>query len=124
YSDGDEWHPDPCTTCKCLLGSTICDTEECREVDCKTNQYIPLGKCCPVCPGECHPPRAASLSPSYAPMSPEVPPEYPVITVPGPRGSPGDHGTPGRPGDRGVPGEPGGHGVPGTPGLPGPPGDV
>ncbi|EEC04134.1 collagen, putative, partial [Ixodes scapularis] len=61
YSDGDEWHPDPCTTCKCLLGSTICDTEECREVDCKTNQYIPLGKCCPVCPGKCQPPRAASL---------------------------------------------------------------
>lgn len=52
YENGEEFSPDACTSCKCVLGNTICDTEECPDVGCKTQKYIPLGKCCPICVGE------------------------------------------------------------------------
>lgn len=52
YEDGEEWSPDSCTTCKCLLGNTVCDTEECPKIICKTQKYVPLGKCCPICAEE------------------------------------------------------------------------
>lgn len=51
YENGEEWSPDACTSCKCVLGNTICDTEECPSIECKTQKYIPLGKCCPRCVG-------------------------------------------------------------------------
>ncbi|KAL3201215.1 hypothetical protein MRX96_012704 [Rhipicephalus microplus] len=51
YADGDEWQPDPCTTCKCLLGNSVCDSEQCPRLECR-DQYVPLGQCCPVCTGD------------------------------------------------------------------------
>ena len=49
YDDGEEWSPDSCTTCKCVVGNTVCHKEECPDIVCGTQKYIPVGKCCPVC---------------------------------------------------------------------------
>ncbi|GIX78130.1 collagen alpha-1(II) chain [Caerostris extrusa] len=49
YLDQEEWKPDSCTSCRCYLGNTVCDTEECPDLECRSQKYIPLGKCCPVC---------------------------------------------------------------------------
>ncbi|KFM66526.1 Collagen alpha-5(VI) chain, partial [Stegodyphus mimosarum] len=131
YVDQEEWKPDACTSCKCYLGNTVCDTEECPDLVCRTQKYVPLGKCCPVCadddavfgPEE-------TVSPRPAPDFPDrqVPavglPDYAVVPVVGPPGSEGEPGIPGTPGARGLPGQPGSHGAPGEPGPPGPPGHL
>ncbi|GIY82864.1 VWFC domain-containing protein [Caerostris darwini] len=130
YENGEEWSPDSCTTCKCVLGNTICDTEECPEIECKTQKYIPLGKCCPICveEDESQQPEETVLPPDPQPSG-EIPreplePNYPLVPIPGRRGEPGEPGTPGHPGERGEAGEPGSHGTPGRPGPPGPSGDL
>nr|XP_037280013.1 collagen alpha-1(I) chain-like [Rhipicephalus microplus] len=107
YADGDEWQPDPCTTCKCLLGNSVCDSEQCPRLECR-DQYVPLGQCCPVCTGDSREvlqpvtEDPETPEPTHGAASPEpLPyPEYPVF--PGPRGPPGEHGSPGRPGERGA----------------------
>ena len=61
YSDGESFKPDDCTTCTCYYGEVTCEQTPCDgdacagvlcpDVECE-NQYIPLGQCCPVCPGK------------------------------------------------------------------------
>lgn len=62
YKDGQQFQPDDCTQCTCVAGRVSCEQDLCDdncagvlcpEVDCD-NQYIPLGQCCPVCPGVYH----------------------------------------------------------------------
>lgn len=60
YADGESFEPEACTRCTCFQGSVSCERDLCGdntcagvlcpEVDCE-NKYIPLGQCCPVCPG-------------------------------------------------------------------------
>ncbi|XP_071520634.1 uncharacterized protein [Panulirus ornatus] len=59
YADGESFSPDDCTRCTCAGGEVTCEQTPCDEncagvlcpeIECE-NQYIPLGQCCPVCPG-------------------------------------------------------------------------
>lgn len=60
YADGETFEPEACTKCTCFQGSVNCERDLCGdntcagvlcpEVECE-NKYIPLGQCCPVCPG-------------------------------------------------------------------------
>lgn len=53
FENEEEWYPDICTSCKCQNGVVICDTEECKALQCNSSNLkpiVPPGKCCPVCP--------------------------------------------------------------------------
>ena len=62
YQDGEDWKPDSCAVCRCIRGKVECNKEgcpgsncdevECPEIQCGTQQYIPLGQCCPICAGK------------------------------------------------------------------------
>lgn len=53
YSDvrlGSKWHPDPCSTCYCIMGRPICIKTHCPTLECPEYQIVhKTGKCCPSC---------------------------------------------------------------------------
>ncbi|XP_042909866.1 collagen alpha-1(III) chain-like isoform X2 [Parasteatoda tepidariorum] len=51
YKHGEEWNPHPCRVCKCRRKTIVCDVEDCPEIKCKTQKYVPIGKCCATCIG-------------------------------------------------------------------------
>ncbi|XP_063970830.1 kielin/chordin-like protein [Lytechinus pictus] len=53
YSNGESWVSalNPCLTCQCQDGMTVCTEIRCLTPDfCTTPQYVP-DQCCPICPG-------------------------------------------------------------------------
>lgn len=60
YADGENFAPEDCTKCTCYRGTVSCERDLCGENSCAgvlcpeiecDNKYVPLGQCCPVCPG-------------------------------------------------------------------------
>ncbi|XP_022082453.1 zonadhesin-like [Acanthaster planci] len=51
YKHGETFSPEPCTSCKCYDGQTICTSKSCNPTDCE-NPITPSNECCPRCPGE------------------------------------------------------------------------
>jgi hypothetical protein len=60
YADGESFEPEACTRCTCFQGVVNCERDLCSENTCAgvlcpeiecENKYVPLGQCCPVCPG-------------------------------------------------------------------------
>ena len=51
YQDGERWNRsgDPCTTCFCENGTTLCASQHCL-VECDDAIYLEH-ICCPICPG-------------------------------------------------------------------------
>lgn len=52
FGDGDRWQPpnEPCKTCFCEQGETLCMSAQCAPPDCENPVYSP-DTCCPTCPG-------------------------------------------------------------------------
>ncbi|CAD5231985.1 unnamed protein product [Bursaphelenchus xylophilus] len=52
YASGDNWHYEPCQTCWCNNGVSMCTSLECPSVarHCSWIE-IPDGECCPICRG-------------------------------------------------------------------------
>ncbi|XP_022082452.1 cysteine-rich motor neuron 1 protein-like [Acanthaster planci] len=48
YQDGEQWNPDPCTTCTCHSGHSDCVTLQCPLLDCAETRPVE-GECCPQC---------------------------------------------------------------------------
>lgn len=72
YADGETFSPEDCTRCTCSAGQVSCEQTPCDqncvgvlcpEIECE-NQYIPLGSCCPVCPGRFQPTRSNDALPT------------------------------------------------------------
>ncbi|KFM81699.1 Kielin/chordin-like protein, partial [Stegodyphus mimosarum] len=51
YENGENWKPDPCTTCQCRNGKMTCHNERCLPLQCPSDMIrsVDPGKCCPKC---------------------------------------------------------------------------
>ncbi|RXM30472.1 Kielin/chordin-like protein [Acipenser ruthenus] len=52
YNNEESFNYDECTTCVCLNGNVQCLGVQCPDLPC-LDQYVPPGKCCPVCRPGC-----------------------------------------------------------------------
>ena len=48
YNEGDTWKRDPCTTCNCIDGFSLCSAISCAPLTCQNNVQH-SHRCCPTC---------------------------------------------------------------------------
>lgn len=117
FMDGEEWRPDECSRCSCVMGNILCDA------DCTDPQCAKSDRCIATTSSSADMVGVPSL---VVTEHQPLPPHQSMMSLkgppPGPRGERGEPGMPGLPGVPGVDGQRGNPGSQGPKGEQGPPG--